>query len=79
LLVQQRQSAQSLQYFKIALELQPDFYEAQLNYGIALQESGMLQAAAAQYQSLLAKLPPGSAYDQQRKAARTLLDTLPHP
>jgi tetratricopeptide (TPR) repeat protein len=79
LLVQQRQAPQSLPYFKTALELQPDFYEAQLNYGIGLQESGLLRAAAAQYQGLLAKLPPGSAYDQQRKAARTLLDTLPRP
>jgi tetratricopeptide (TPR) repeat protein len=79
LLVQQRQAGQALPYFKTALRLQPDFYEARLNYGIALQELRLYAVAAAQYQQLLAELPPGAAFDDQRTAARTLLQAIPHP
>jgi arylsulfatase A-like enzyme/Tfp pilus assembly protein PilF len=73
LLVQQRLPVEALRYFDTAIQNQPDFYEAQLNRGIALQEAGNNVAAAAQYRALLERLPDGSRYDPQRDAARTLL------
>jgi len=73
LLVQQRLPREALTYFETAIRNQPDFYEAQLNRGIALQEAGDKVAAAAQYRALLERLPGGSRYDAQRNAARTLL------
>jgi choline-sulfatase len=76
LLVQQRLPREALTYFDTAIRNQPDFYEAQLNRGIALQEAGDKVAAAAQYRALLEKLPGGSRYDAQRDAARTLLSSV---
>ena len=55
-------------YFESAIRLQPNFDEAKLNRGIALQEAGDVAAAAAQYRQLLGT--------SQRDAARTLLQSL---
>ena len=54
----------------------PAFVEAQLNLGIALQESGDGAGAAAQYRKVLAtrEAPP-----REREAARTLLAQLERP
>ncbi|HYK00970.1 MAG TPA: sulfatase-like hydrolase/transferase [Thermoanaerobaculia bacterium] len=76
LLVQQRLPREALPYFETAIRNQPDFYEAQLNRGIALQEAGDRAGAVAQYRALLEKLPAGPRYDTQRDAARTLLASL---
>jgi Flp pilus assembly protein TadD len=73
LLVQQRRAREAVAYFDTAIRLQPDFYEAQLNRGIALQEAGDRAGAVRQYRELLAKLPAGRAFDEQRSAARSLL------
>ena len=56
-----------------ALQVAPDFYEAQLNRGIALQVAGDRAGARRQWQELLARLPPGRAFDAQRAGARNLL------
>jgi tetratricopeptide (TPR) repeat protein len=79
LLVQQQRPREAIPHFDTALRIQPDFYEAQLNRGIALQEAGDRAAAAAQYRTLLSKLPPGRAFDAQRNAARTLLASVQAP
>ncbi|MGZ4811081.1 MAG: tetratricopeptide repeat protein, partial [Thermoanaerobaculia bacterium] len=59
-----------------ALKLAPDFYEAQLNRGIALQMSGDANAASEQFQALLRTLPGDRRYERQRDAARRLLSSL---
>jgi len=77
LLVAGGQAREAIPYFDAALQLSPDFYEAQLNRAIALQVAGDAGAAAAELQRLLARLPASRAYDAQRNAARTLLARLP--
>ena len=59
--------------FDAALRIAPNYYEAELNRGIALKMAGDEAAAGEQLKRLLATLPPGAAYDQQRNAARSLL------
>ena len=51
----------------------PAFIEAQLNLGIALQESGQLPRAKAQYRKVIASTGP---HARERDAARTLLASL---
>jgi FimV-like protein len=58
----------------MALKTSPDFHEARLNLGIAYQESGERDKAAAVYREVLAKAPPRFA--RERKAAKELLQTL---
>ena len=79
LLVQQRRAREAIPYFETAIRLQPDLYEAQLNRGIALQESGDRLAAEGQYRELLAKLPAGVGYREQRDAAQELLRSMGNP
>jgi len=55
------------------LRIAPNYFEAELNRGIALKMAGDETAANEQLRRLLATLPSGTAFDQQRKAARSLL------
>ena len=71
--VQQDHPRDAIPKFDAALRIAPNYYEAQLNRGIALKMAGDDAAAAEQLRRLLAALPPGPAYDQQRNAARSLL------
>ncbi len=71
--VQQDHPRDAIPKFDAALRLAPNYYEAQLNRGIALKMAGDEPAAAEQLKHLLAALPSGPAYDQQRNAARSLL------
>src|SRR5438132_1632790 len=72
-LVQQGRPQEAIAAFDAALQVAPDFYEAQLNRGIALQVAGDRAGARRQWQELLARLPPGRAFDAQRAGARNLL------
>lgn len=76
LLVADGRAGEAIPYFDAALEMAPDFYEAQLNRAIALQVAGDVDAAAAELQRLLTRLPPSHAYDAQRVVARTILGKL---
>lgn len=71
--VQQDHPRDAIPKFDAALRIAPNYYEAQLNRGIALKMAGDETAAAEQLRRLLATLPPGRAYDGQRTAARSLL------
>jgi arylsulfatase A-like enzyme/Flp pilus assembly protein TadD len=71
--VQQDRPRDAIPKFDAALRVAPNYYEAQLNRGIALKMAGDETAAAEQLRKLLAALPPGRAYDEQRTAARSLL------
>jgi arylsulfatase A-like enzyme/Tfp pilus assembly protein PilF len=71
--VQQDHPRDAIPKFDAALRIAPNYYEAQLNRGIALKMAGDEPAATEQLRRLLATLPSGSAYDQQRAAARSLL------
>ena len=62
--------ADAVQWFERAIEHAPDFYEARLNLGIALQESGQRERAAAVYREILAKAPP--RFRREREAAAQL-------
>jgi arylsulfatase A-like enzyme/Tfp pilus assembly protein PilF len=67
---------ESLPYFDAALRLSPDFFEADLNRGIALQVTGNKEQAVAALRHLLARMPKSAAYDRQRTACKTLLARL---
>jgi choline-sulfatase len=71
--VQQDRPRDAIPKFDAALRLAPNYFEAQLNRGIALKMTGDEAASAEQLRRLLAVLPPGRAYDEQRAAARSLL------
>jgi len=71
--VQQDRPRDALPKFDAALRIAPNYYEAQLNRGIALKMSGDAAGSAEQFRHLLAALPPGHAWDEQRNAARALL------
>ncbi|HEX3582000.1 MAG TPA: sulfatase-like hydrolase/transferase [Thermoanaerobaculia bacterium] len=71
--VQQDHPRDAIPKFDAALRVAPNYYEAQLNRGIALKMAGDDAAAVDQLRRLLAALPPGPTYDQQRSAARSLL------
>lgn len=74
--VQRDRPLAAIPYFDRALVLAPDFYEAQLNRGIALQMTGNRRGAAEQFEALLRALPPDKRFDAQRKAASVLLRRL---
>ena len=71
-LVQQHRAADAVAWLERAAE-DPAFVEAQLNLGIALQESGNLPRAAAQYRKVLSAPGP---HAREREAARALLGAL---
>jgi arylsulfatase A-like enzyme/Flp pilus assembly protein TadD len=71
--VQQDHPRDAIPKFDAALRIVPNYYEAELNRGIALKMAGDEAAAADQLRRLLATLPAGRAWDQQRAAARSLL------
>ena len=71
--MQQDRPRDAIAEFDAALRVAPNYYEAQLNRGIALKLSGDAAAASDQFRRMLAALPPGHEYDPQRKAARELL------
>ena len=73
LLVQQKRAADAVPWFERALQHAPDFHEAQLNLGIAWQESGQRDKAAAAYRVVLASAPPRS---REHRAAADLLAQL---
>ncbi len=69
ILVQQQRAADAVPWLERAAQ-DPAFVEAQLNLGIALQESGNLPRAVAQYRKVLATTGP---HAREREAARALL------
>jgi Flp pilus assembly protein TadD len=71
--VQQDRPRDAIPKFDAALRIAPHYFEAELNRSIALKMAGDETAANDQLRRLLATLPPGPAFDQQRKAARSLL------
>jgi len=71
-LVQQQRAADAVPWLERAAQ-DPAFVEAQLNLGIALQESGNLPRAVSQYRKVLATPGP---HERERDAARTLLGQL---
>ncbi len=71
-LVQQRQYAAAVPWLEQAAR-DPQFIEAQLNLGIALQEAGDTARARQQYVKVIAA---GSKHARERDAARTLLAQL---
>lgn len=71
--VQQGRPRDAIPRFDAALKIAPDYYEAQLNRGIALKMAGDPAAAHKAFADLIARLPAGRDYDDQRKAAKALL------
>lgn len=72
-LVQQKQAAEGVKWLEQAVAVDPNFVEAQLNLGIAFQESGDLARARSQYRKV-ANTPGPHA--RERVAAQTLLAQL---
>ena len=72
ILVQQKKAAEAVKYLEKAAS-DPAFIEAQLNLGIALQESGDLERAKAQYRRVAAA---PNDHARERDAARALLAQL---
>ena len=73
LLVQQQRAADAIRWFEQALAGSPQFVEARLNLGIAYQETGQRDQAAAAYRRVIADAQPGS---RERDAAEKLLASL---
>ena len=65
--------AEAVPWFEKALARSPDFVEAQLNLGIALQQAGQIERAKTQYRKVLGA---PRKYRRQREAAATLLGSL---
>jgi arylsulfatase A-like enzyme/Tfp pilus assembly protein PilF len=59
--------------FDRVLQLLPDYHEARMNRAIALQLSGNLPAAAAEYRTFIARSANDPAFAKQRQAAQSLL------
>ena len=74
LLVQRGAPADAIPLLTRALARAPDFHEARLNLGIAYQESGDREKAAATFRDLLAKAP--RPFQRERQAAENLLRQL---
>jgi Flp pilus assembly protein TadD len=70
LLVQRKQPREAIAYLERAVGHDPRSYQAQLNLGIARQESGDSAGAAEAYRRVLAMAPTGS---REREAATVLL------
>jgi Tfp pilus assembly protein PilF len=73
ILVQQHRPSDAVPVLERAVAADPLFFEAQLNLGIALQESGERARAAAQYRKVAAAAPAGS---REKRAASELLAAL---
>jgi choline-sulfatase len=73
LLVDAQKPAEAVAWFERATAAAPDFVEARLNLGIALQQSGQPARAADVYRSVLAA---PSKYKREREAATKLLGSL---
>ena len=73
-LVQSRRSAEAIPMFEHALLRDPQLHEARLNLGIAYQQTGQREKAAAAYRDVLAKAP--SSLTRERQAATELLRQL---
>jgi arylsulfatase A-like enzyme/tetratricopeptide (TPR) repeat protein len=71
-MVQQKQLSEAIRWLEQAAK-DPAFVEAQLNLGIALQESGDVERAKAQYRKVLTAK---GTQPKEREAARTLLAQL---
>ena len=72
--VQRKRPADAVPLFQQAVQRDPELYEAQLNLGIALQESGDRAKAMEVYQRLVATASPSAA--RERKVAAELLRSL---
>jgi arylsulfatase A-like enzyme/Tfp pilus assembly protein PilF len=70
ILVQRKRPFEAIPLFRQAIERDPRLYEAQLNLGIAWQESGDRASAADAYRRVLTLAPPAS---REHKAATELL------
>jgi Tfp pilus assembly protein PilF len=73
LLVETKRPAEAVPLFERALTAAPDFQEARLNLGIALQQSGQNGRAAEVYKQVLAA---PARYKRERDAAAQLLAAL---
>jgi len=73
LLVEANRPSEAVDWFRRAVDMRPGFVEAELNYAIALQQSGDRPRAIEVYRSLLAN--PGN-YPREKQAARELLAAL---
>ena len=73
LLVESQRPAEAVTWFERALASAPDFVEARLNLGIALQESGQPGRAIEQYRQVLNAR--GAA--REKEAAAKLLASMP--
>ena len=71
LLVQSQRAAEAIPMFERALARDPELHGARLNLGIAYQEMGQKDKAAATYRDLLAKAPASMV--RERQAATELL------
>ena len=74
LLVQSQRAVEAIPMFERALARDPGLHGARLNLGIAYQETGQKEKAAAAYRDLLAKAPASMV--QERQAATELLRQL---
>ena len=73
LLVEARRPAEAIPFFERAVAAAPDSVEAKLNLGIAFEQSGQRDRAAAAYRDVL-KAP--ARYAREREAAAKLLASL---
>jgi len=73
LLIEAKHPAEAIPWLERATAAAPDFVEARLNLGIALQEAGQTARAAEIYRSILAAPP---RFARERDAARKLLASL---
>ena len=72
-----KRPTEAIPLFERAIAAAPDFQEARLNLGIALQESGQIARAADTYRQVMAAPP---RYKRERDAAAKLLAALgAHP
>lgn len=76
ILVQRQRPIEAIPLFQQAIERDPKLYEAQLNLGIAFQESGDRVKAAEAYRRLLTIAPANS---REHNAATELLANLRRP
>ena len=76
-LVQRKRPLEAIPFLERAVRHDPELYEAQLNLGIALQESGDRAKAMEVYRRLIATTSPSAA--RERKAAAELLRSLRRP
>jgi arylsulfatase A-like enzyme/Flp pilus assembly protein TadD len=71
LLVQGGKPGDAIPWLERAVAQSPDFYEAKLNLGIALQESGERDRAASVYREIVERAP--ERFAREKKAAGDLL------